>query len=138
MPGSEEKARYLRRRVFVHDPDSERIAQELNGGFRIDQTCIHGREPCYLRCGVRRDPPGRPITLTFRERDEEGGRRRTEVEWIGGGPWVTIPYEERLAWLDRVEQLARRDRRKKAPVLDAEQGEEGEEDDAEGAAEYVV
>lgn len=60
-------------RVWVEDPDSAAIAASLAG----HATCEHLRDPCILRCGVRRV----------------------------GGKWVVIPKEERLAWRAEEERL---------------------------------
>jgi hypothetical protein len=39
-------------RMFVQDPDSEGIAKLLNE--YKETVCCHGRNPCFLRCGVVR------------------------------------------------------------------------------------
>jgi len=55
---------------FVVHPDSTVIAATLNE--RGVEVCEHGRNPCILRCGVRK-------------RCEE--------------PWQPIPQADRLEWL---------------------------------------
>lgn len=40
------------REAWVEDPRSAQIANDLNTA-RAD-VCVHGKDPCYLRCGVRR------------------------------------------------------------------------------------
>jgi hypothetical protein len=61
-------------KLFVQDPDSEKIARLLNE--HEESVCCHGRNPCYLRCGVVR-------------------LARTEK-------WEVIPKEERVLWLKDV------------------------------------
>jgi hypothetical protein len=63
---------------FVADPPSAEIAARLEHTDAI--MCEHGRNPCYLRCGVRSR---------------------------AGGPWSVIPREERDKWLARVVGMAR-------------------------------
>lgn len=58
-------------RMFVDDPPSQEIANRLNAAYAA--TCEHGRNPCYLRCGVRT-----PWSLH---------------------QWAPIPKQERLYWL---------------------------------------
>lgn len=69
------------RDYFVADPPSRAIAQLLEAEARV--VCKHDRNPCLLRCGVRRDY----VT----------------------GRWMVVPFEYRIAWLDRVETQAARD-----------------------------
>jgi hypothetical protein len=57
---------------FIENPDSERIAHLLNENN--ETVCCHGRNPCYIRCGVRR------------------------VSTI----WEAIPKNERLEWLKEI------------------------------------
>ena len=38
--------------LWVEDPPSEKIAAELNRTCAYH--CQHARDPCYLRCGVRK------------------------------------------------------------------------------------
>jgi hypothetical protein len=62
------------KRLFVENPQSEFIAKALMQDAR--EHCIHGRDVCYLRCGVRKVSP------------------------IEHSPvWEPIPRHERDAWL---------------------------------------
>jgi hypothetical protein len=69
------------RQVFVDNPDSVGIATRLNENRA--SVCDHGRDPCMLRCGVRRgtnsDVPDAEPT------------------------WRHIPPQERAAWLRAIE-----------------------------------
>ena len=68
---------------FVLDPD--RLESIRRAG---DATiCPHGRNPCYVFCGIRRVTTIRPL-----------------------GPWEAIPEAERWRWLGRVSGLLFRDR----------------------------
>jgi hypothetical protein len=69
----DEKSREWLRALFVRHPLSVQIAARLTRGRR--RTCRHGRAPCFLTCGVKRDEDGR---------------------------WVAIRLEERLEWLEDV------------------------------------
>lgn len=60
-------------RAFVANPDSQATADSLNAAG--DTLCGHGRNPCFLRCGVRRKP---------------------------GVLWTPIPKVERFEWLRRL------------------------------------
>lgn len=57
-------------RAFVEYPDSIVIAALLNADDV--EICVHGRNPCILRCGVERP-------------------------W--NGDWKVIPHEDRVKWL---------------------------------------
>ena len=57
---------------FVADPPSQAIMTRLDAVGA--RACEHGRNPCNQYCGVER-------------RD---------------GAWRVIPFEQRLAWLERV------------------------------------
>jgi len=59
------------RALWVPSPNSERIATALILGQQ--HLCPHGRDPCYLRCGVRK-----ALSST--------------------GTWEVIPEPERRAW----------------------------------------
>ena len=59
-------------KVWVDDPDSEGIARILT---RVHATtCRHGRDPCYLRCGVRLGTKGRWVIILHAER----------IQWLEG------------------------------------------------------
>lgn len=60
--------------AFVHEPPSADICIDLNKADA--RICKHDRNPCYLRCGVRRQGLD--------------------------GVWKVIPYAERVAWLREV------------------------------------
>lgn len=60
------------RDAFVPHPPSVQIAARLDE--RGATECEHGKDPCYLRCGVARDNLGR---------------------------WYAISFESRRAWLER-------------------------------------
>lgn len=62
---------------WVENPESEAIAAELNKDMAT--LCVHHRDPCYLRCGVR-----------------------DEHTFQGHPRWVVIPHAERLRWKRRV------------------------------------
>jgi hypothetical protein len=68
------------RELFVPDPPSVEIAARLNAANA--DVCEHDRNPCYLRCGVRR--------------------------WAYEPAWVPIRKDDRLAWLERRERDAER------------------------------
>lgn len=61
------------REMFVEDPPSAEIAMRLNQHHA--KVCDHGRNPCYLRCGVR----------------------------FERACWSEIPKVERLEWLNVVD-----------------------------------
>lgn len=72
--------------AFVDDPPSHAIAAKLNASDTDE--CEHGRDPCYLRCGVRR----------------RGGINRdasNNIASVGSasGRWEPIPKGRRLEWL---------------------------------------
>lgn len=60
--------------TFVKDPPSDFIVRVLN--IEEVKLCEHKRNPCYLRCGVRRT--------------------------VGAKRWEVIPLQARLDWLTEV------------------------------------
>ena len=66
------------RKAFIENPPSQEIAKELNS--RRTDVCGHGRNPCILRCGVRK-------------------------EYLAGVlKWRVIPIAQRRRWLDGSER----------------------------------
>lgn len=82
--------------MFVWWPESEQIAHYLNA--KDAKVCEHGRDPCIMRCGVRKSvylekayPNGE---LEFRPT-----RPRLKNE---GLVWRPIHIQERIRWLNSV------------------------------------
>lgn len=87
------------RQMFVKDPPSFTIAAELQA--KEATCCEHGRNPCMLRCGVMAHLN---LTRTIEWVDDRG-RKNFRNLWALSGPWEVISQHDRLAWLDRVEEL---------------------------------
>ncbi|MHC4814360.1 MAG: hypothetical protein ACYTFN_14795 [Planctomycetota bacterium] len=60
---------------WIENPPSDDIAVRLTEGREL--LCCHDRNPCYLRCGVRKREPG-------------------------PGTWTVIGQGERRAWFEKV------------------------------------
>lgn len=82
---------------FVHDPPSVLICMRLQamGAWK----CEHGWNPCTLKCGVR----AKIKMLEPREWEVDGVLYREERAVLDG-PWEVAPYDERIAWLERIEK----------------------------------
>ncbi len=69
------------RKAFIENPASQEIANDLN--YKDTNVCKHRRNPCILRCGVRKEylagvDKWRVIPQAQRHRWLDGGER-----WIG-------------------------------------------------------
>ena len=84
---------------FVNNPDSEAIAAGLNVERAL--ACIHGRNPCYIVCGVRRPLRAVEARVTL---GVSGIVWRDDVNEVLG-PWEVIPLARRLDWLAGVAAL---------------------------------
>ena len=75
---------------YIEDPPSAEIAAALQA---TDATlCEHDRNPCYSRCGVRREATRRSLEWS------EAGVRHQRVELVPRGPWTVISKAERERW----------------------------------------
>lgn len=89
------------RDLFVEAPDSAAIAAELNAADA--SVCIHLRNPCFLRCGVRAASERLPDTSCVIGVDGLGVEIvETTMHVRRTGPWGVISPSHRRAWLERV------------------------------------
>lgn len=71
--------------AFVDDPESVAIARTLNFITPRPDGCMHGRDPCYLRCGVER-------VRVYMPGEYFSGHEAT------GWEWRVISRERRVEW----------------------------------------
>lgn len=91
-------------KIFVVNPNSEAIANELTGVRAT--VCVHKRNPCILRCGVK----SRLRFISHGESRSVGDAVFTEPDiYELVGRWEAIPNEQRRQSMERIVDLAAKD-----------------------------
>lgn len=82
--------------------DSAAIAARLEAEGAT--CCEHRKNPCTDQCGVRCTVKRLPDTVA-----RDGDTVQITANYKKWGPWQVIPFEERLAWAERVDAIRARD-----------------------------
>ncbi len=88
---------------YVIDPPSEAIADQLNTKHALE--CPHGRDPCYMRCGVETGILGRKTVKVIHETNVTRVVPLTGAEALAAfRPWKAISSERRRRWAARAQK----------------------------------